>query len=124
MLTISDGHLIYPKDPLLNVARIIDSKFIEFHGQTNLSKESYIFEKVFEKVKREARQHGIPVEVIKCLIRTRTYIRLREMNKKKEDKEGSIDENVEKCRKRLASDFSENDKEYRQKEKKILKFVN
>lgn len=80
--TLSDGHLIYPSDHFIEAAFIMNKIFEEFHG-TTLSKSRWIFKTVtkltMEKVPKE---YGIPEEVMLCLVRTRTHITLRELNKK------------------------------------------
>lgn len=75
---LSRGGLLYPSDQLLEVAYVMESEFNIFHGNS-LKKEKFIFKTVAENVKRKIDK--IPFEVLLCLVRTRTYIRLRNLNK-------------------------------------------
>lgn len=75
---LSRGGLMYPSDTFLNVAIFMDNVFENFHGPKTLSKESNIFEKVAEKVLEF--NATVPRDALLCLVRTRTYIRLRMWN--------------------------------------------
>lgn len=78
----SEGNLMYPSDDLIYTANIMNKIFQEFHGSF-LSKEDWIFTSVTKLVQKKIKnKYHIPKEVIQCLVRTRTYIRLREINKK------------------------------------------
>ena len=76
---LSDGGLMYPSQNLIEAGHIMEKIFQKFHGST-LSDEDKIFTKVANMVYKEIK-HKIPYIVIHCLVRTRTYIRLRELNK-------------------------------------------
>lgn len=78
--TISRGSLLYPNEDLWNVGLIMESEFHKFHGNS-LSKEKKIFHVLAEKTLAKIPNTSIPFEVILCLSRTRTYIRLRELNR-------------------------------------------
>lgn len=69
---------MYPSKSFLHLAEVMNKEFAKFHGD-GLSKESKIFDTltdiVYKKVPSFAR------EVIACLVRTRTYVRLRQINK-------------------------------------------
>ncbi|OXU21237.1 hypothetical protein TSAR_009035 [Trichomalopsis sarcophagae] len=87
---ISRGSLIYPLDELLSSARILEKDFKSFH-KDSLSDTNLIFVKVASLVKRKIDdQFHIPDEAFLCLVRTRTYIRLRELNKIRKDSYGKI----------------------------------
>jgi UDP-2,3-diacylglucosamine pyrophosphatase LpxH len=75
---LSRGGLLYPSDQLLEVAYVMESEFNAFHGDS-LRKEKFIFKTLAENVKKKFDK--IPFEVLLCLARTRTYIRLRNLNK-------------------------------------------
>lgn len=75
---ISRGNCIFPSEELHTVAKVMNDEFLAFHG-TGLSKESKIFDKVADIVS-EKTSNVLPKSVISCLVRTRTYIRLRHMN--------------------------------------------
>lgn len=77
---ISKGGMISPSIELIKTAEIMNSEFEEFHGSF-ISKKSGIFKTIAEKVRKNKQTLVIPLEVLLCLIRTRTYIRLREINK-------------------------------------------
>ncbi|KAL3277223.1 hypothetical protein HHI36_012573 [Cryptolaemus montrouzieri] len=72
--------LLTPSGELLEAARILDAEIYTMHG-TTLSKEKHIFRKLAEKTMLKL-SSSVPYEVVLCLSRTRTYIRLRDMNKK------------------------------------------
>lgn len=75
---LSRGGLMYPSETFMNASHIMEKEFNKFHG-CGLSKEKNIFQKVAETVYNSV--NGIPLNVILCLVRTRTYLRLRNMNK-------------------------------------------
>lgn len=75
---LSRGGLLYPSDQMLKVAYVMESEFNAFHGDS-LKKEKLIFKTVAENVKKTI--DIIPFEVLLCLVRTRTYIRLRNLNR-------------------------------------------
>lgn len=94
---ISRGKCIYPSEQWLQTARIVNTEFEKFHG-TTLRKEKWIFQTLQDLISSKLHT-DIPKEVILCLIRTRTYIRVNKMNRAL----------VEKVRKR---------------KKKMVKFIN
>ena len=82
---ISKGGLLYPTENLINVATILEKEFYSFH-KNFLSDEDGIFTKVAHRVKEKlSEKRQIPWPVLLCLVRTRTYIRLRELNKKRKE---------------------------------------
>ncbi len=82
---ISKGNLMYPSEDLLNNARVLEVVFNEFHGNS-LSNEDLIFQKVAAKVcQRVESKCIIAWDALLCLVRTRTYIRLRLLNKQRAD---------------------------------------
>lgn len=76
---ISRGSLLYPNMALINAANIMEEQFCQMHGNF-LSKEKNIFNILADKI-IEKLIDTLPREIILCLVRTRTYIRLREINK-------------------------------------------
>jgi len=76
---ISRGNCLYPSDEFMEAARIMNAEFLSFHG-TSFNLENKIFDKVTKKVC--AKINTFPAEVIACLVRTRSYIRLRHINNK------------------------------------------
>ncbi|KYN13187.1 hypothetical protein ALC57_14631, partial [Trachymyrmex cornetzi] len=76
---ISKGNLMYPSDELLKIAKIMDIEFCNFHGNTFSSGDG-IFDKVTNIVFKKS-DCKLPREVVTCLVRTRTYFRLRNINK-------------------------------------------
>lgn len=82
---ISKENFIYPSKKLLNATRVLEVIFNQFHGN-GLSDQTQIFFKVAEEVDNNIDEHSkIPWEVLLCLVRTRTYIRLGLMNKQRKD---------------------------------------
>lgn len=64
---------------LLNIAKVLEASFIEFHGES-MNKQPGVITKL-KKIMQDKIPHNIiPEEVLACMIRTRTYIRIREMN--------------------------------------------
>lgn len=77
--TLSKGNCMYPSTNFLNAAIITEEEFLKLHGHF-FSKEDKIFDKLTNIVSMKT-NNQFPKEVIACLVRTRTYIRLRTMNK-------------------------------------------
>ncbi|KYN09765.1 hypothetical protein ALC57_18111 [Trachymyrmex cornetzi] len=77
--SISRGNCIYPSTDFLNATDIMNREFENFHGNF-FNRESNIFDKLTDIVCTKL--NNFPKNVIACLVRTRTYIRLREFNKK------------------------------------------
>lgn len=77
----SERNLMYPSDVVIYATNKMNKIFQEFHGSF-LSKEKWIFRSVTKLVQEKIKKFDVPKEVIECLVRTRTYIRLREINKK------------------------------------------
>jgi len=55
----------------------VEAKFDELHGK-EVNKNKHIMEKLFTLVKKK---HNLPNEVIKCLVRTRTFNCFNALNK-------------------------------------------
>jgi len=76
---ISRGKYMYPSEELLQAAHIMNVEFNKYYG-SSLSKDQFIFQTLGNIVQNKLKSE-IPKEVLLCLIRTRTYIRLNEINK-------------------------------------------
>lgn len=76
---LSKGKLISPSNTLFELAKTMNYIFEKYHGSF-IHKGSWIFTNVANQI---IAQHNleVPKEVLLCLIRTRTYIRIREINK-------------------------------------------
>jgi hypothetical protein len=80
--SVSKGYLSHPSDELMIISKIAEKCFNNFHGEY-FSKEDYVIQKVINLIKKDNEYlNCIPEEVLQCLVRTRTYIRVREINKK------------------------------------------
>ena len=80
--TISRGNLIIPSDDLMVTAKVVEFVFNEYHTNNGLSKEPHVMKNVTDNVLKKMKNNvRVPVEVVKCLVRTRTFIRLNNMNK-------------------------------------------
>lgn len=82
---LSRGNCIYPSESFLSVAKIMEEEFLKFHGST-FSTESGIFDKLTNCVMARVDCNVFPQKIIHCLVRTRTYIRLRNINLKIKEK--------------------------------------
>lgn len=76
LFCISRGNCMYPSTEFQMAAKIMNDEFVKFHGN-RFSKESQIFDKLSNII---CKQVSFPPDVIACLVRTRTYIRLRHIN--------------------------------------------
>ena len=119
IMTISDGYLIYPSNSLLEVARIVNSEFDLFHQGPGLSRQPFIIKNLTEIVKKKVLEKNIdmPDEIIKCLVSTRTYIRLRNIQNK------IIYEELAKKRRNKTSTVTESCKEQKNDEKKYYYYI-
>ena len=77
---ISKGNLLHPTKEFLQVAEVMEATFVNFHG-ADIQKVPKIITTVVNEVKNNINTSKFPDEVIRCLVRTRTYIRIRELNK-------------------------------------------
>ncbi|EZA49088.1 hypothetical protein X777_12670 [Ooceraea biroi] len=77
--SISQGNCIYPSSDFLRAADVVNEEFENFHGDF-FNRGNKIFEKITDIVCRKL-NNNFPRKVISCLVRTRTYIRLRKFNK-------------------------------------------
>ncbi|KYQ49259.1 hypothetical protein ALC60_11671, partial [Trachymyrmex zeteki] len=76
---ISKGKLISPSE-LLEVAKIMNEEFQNYHGNF-IQEGPGIFKIIANKIEEKIINTTIPREVLLCLIRMRTYIRVRIINK-------------------------------------------
>lgn len=72
---ISHGSLFYPNENLWEMTQKLEVEFYQMHGNS-LSKEEKIFELLSRRTIAQIASNTIPYEVVLCLSRTRTYIRL------------------------------------------------
>ncbi|KAF0746291.1 THAP-type domain-containing protein, partial [Aphis craccivora] len=77
---ITKVNLIRPSSDVIYVANVIEIIFNLYHGNNGLNKSPGIIKKVTNLVINEIKSQ-IPVEVINCLVQTRTFIRLNNLNK-------------------------------------------
>lgn len=76
---LSRGNCMYPSAPFQRAAEIMNEEFEIFHGNF-FSTEDKIFDKLTEIVNARI-NNNFPTKVIACLVRTRTYIRVRKINR-------------------------------------------
>lgn len=77
---VSKGNLKIPSDNLFKAVKILEKYFNEIH-EDHLSNEPNIFKKLTNIITPHITHLEIPDEVIQCIVRTRTYIRLNNLNK-------------------------------------------
>lgn len=75
------GFLTCPSKDLLNVSKVLETIFMQ-----EFDNERGIVKKLTTIVNQHVNEKCIPNEVIECLVRTRMYIRIREMNKVEKQK--------------------------------------
>jgi len=78
---ISQGKCMYPSPDLIKAAYIMNTEFSKYHG-SKLKKDKFIFKKLADKIEIMLKPIKLPREVLLCLVRTRTYIRVRIINHK------------------------------------------
>jgi len=76
--TLNKGNLLYPSNNLLEAICYTEEVFNQFHG-SGLKKSPFIIQTVLNIVKEQ--YSCIPDTVLSCFIRTRTFIRLKHLNK-------------------------------------------
>ncbi|TGZ55310.1 Uncharacterized protein DBV15_12702 [Temnothorax longispinosus] len=76
---ISRGKCMYPSSDLLKAAHIMNTEFSKYHG-SKLSKDKFIFKKLTDKIEIALKPIELPGEVLLCLVRTRTYIRVSSLD--------------------------------------------
>jgi hypothetical protein len=80
---ISRGGLVYPSDEFMHIISIENEKFFSFHGEwifRGRKAFTLLTELIYESVDTKW-----PKEVVTCFIRTRTYVRVKFINKKLKD---------------------------------------
>lgn len=79
---ISRGQLLVPSETLISAAKIMEIEFQNLHGNW-LSNAKLLFDLLTDRTIANLPENAhIPYEVLHCLARTRTYIRMRDLNKK------------------------------------------
>jgi len=74
---LSKGNLTIPSKALVNAAHVLEPMFIELHGDA-LSNRPNIIKQLSKKL--EIKCPNLPLEVLPCLVRTRTFIRMNKIN--------------------------------------------
>lgn len=77
---VSKGNLKTPSDNLFQAIQIMETHFKNLHGD-RLSNEKQIFKTLTNALTPHIEHLNIPTEVVQCLVRTRTYIRLNNLNR-------------------------------------------
>jgi len=70
---------------LLNASKVLEKLFNTFHGQYT-NKEPGVIKKLKIMVQNEIPENCTPDEVLTCMIQTRTYIRIKELNRANQQK--------------------------------------
>lgn len=74
---VSKGNLSIPSRTLVNMAYKLEPIFKKLHGE-GLSNKQYIIKELSTKLEKIFKD--MPPEVISCLVRTRTFIRMNKLN--------------------------------------------
>ncbi|KAL5246276.1 hypothetical protein ACI65C_013684 [Semiaphis heraclei] len=74
---VSKGNLSIPSRTLVNMAYKLEPMFKKLHGE-GLSNKQYIIKELSTKLEKIFKD--MPPEVISCLVRTRTFIRMNKLN--------------------------------------------
>jgi len=74
-------YLVRPSKSLLSVTKILKSIF-----HVNFDKEKCIVQRLANKMLTIIPKYCIPLEVLLCIVRTRLYIHLRELNRTEQEK--------------------------------------
>lgn len=90
---VSRGGLKTPSDDLLTAMKLMETDFKMLHGD-KLSKSSGIMTTLSSMIKSKIQHLNLPQEVVMCMVRTRTFIRLNNMNR--EMKCGSLHKKLKK----------------------------
>lgn len=77
---ISKGNLKHHLEKLVRLTKIMEPYFKELHGD-GISKAPGIMKTLTKELLNISLTLGIPQEVLKCLVRTRTFIRFNNLNK-------------------------------------------
>lgn len=77
---VSKGSLKTPSDNLFQAVQTMEKYFKNLHGN-GLSNEKQIFKNLTNTLTPHIEHLNIPTEVVQCLVRTRTYIRLNNLNR-------------------------------------------
>ncbi|KAE9526253.1 hypothetical protein AGLY_013884 [Aphis glycines] len=77
---VSKGNLKTPSDNLFQAIQIMETHFKNLHGD-HLSNEKQIFKTLTNALTPHIEHINISTEVVQCLVQTRTYIRLNNLNR-------------------------------------------
>uniref|UniRef100_T1IMX2 Transposable element P transposase n=1 Tax=Strigamia maritima TaxID=126957 RepID=T1IMX2_STRMM len=80
VMYISQGGLIYRGKKIMYVVNILNAEFVKYHGKF-FSKEDNVVKNVYDlTVKKLPKSENFPKEVLLCLVRTLTCIRIKKLN--------------------------------------------
>lgn len=89
---VSEGNLLEPSMDMIQCGMSIEMVFREYHGSKDIHKGPGIMDKVTEKVIALLKnRYNIPNDVVHCMVRTRTFIRLNHLNKMIQEKQSIKD---------------------------------
>jgi len=77
---ISKGNLIIPSQILMTAAKKMMAEFDKLHGDALNGGENIM--ETLTLIVMAHLEHKLPEEVVSCLVRTRTFIRFNQINKK------------------------------------------
>jgi hypothetical protein len=78
---LSEGRLMQPSSDLLYATQVMETLFHSFHG-SEIKKVPNVIKILVGMIEEQIKDSAcVPHEVLSCLVRTRKYIRIRELNK-------------------------------------------
>lgn len=118
--TVSNGFLTCPSEILIKAGDIVEKHFLSVHGN-KISFKKFIFTEVTNLAYKDilAENLDVPECVIRSMVITRTYVRIKHLNKLEKEK------NLKKLCSRIFNSENSNEEKHEKKniQKKFEKFI-
>lgn len=95
--TLSRGYLMNPTEEWLNMVLKMEKDFEEYHGKNGLSNREKVMKTLIDKLKVK---YPVDEFAITCYVRTRTFIRMKSLNKARANKRSYGDKQTDAGRKK------------------------